>query len=249
MDTKKEVMAEIVGLCFGDGSLIKRPNGQLRFQLRGNITEDREHYNSHILSLFDNFLGKVYVTEYKGENSYYGIYSENQVLCKTLESMGVPVGIKIVLEIPSWIKRNKKYLRRFLRGLIDTDGSVYCMKDYNYPAKGYIKIRLSINSVSLGLMNEINNIFNKAGILSFLIGPYKPKDRRCLPFNKVQIDGPNVVKYFTQIGSKNQKHITKYHIWKRFGFCPPYTSLLQRRKILKGSLNPYSLCGCVRVAK
>ena len=39
---------------------------------------------------------------------------------------------------------------------------------------------------------------------------------------------------------QNPKHITKYLIWKKFGFCPTNTTLEERRKILKGEINPYS---------
>ena len=47
-------------------------------------------------------------------------------------------------------------------------------------------------------------------------------------------------KWMNEIGSKNPKHATKYSVWKTFDFCPPYTSLELRKKILKKEISPYS---------
>jgi len=49
-----------------------------------------------------------------------------------------------------------------------------------------------------------------------------------------------VNKWFDMISSKNPKHLTKYQVWKEFGFCPPHTTLDQRKQILKKEISPYS---------
>ena len=43
-----------------------------------------------------------------------------------------------------------------------------------------------------------------------------------------------------KIGFNNYAKYSKYEVWKKFGFCPPYTTLKQRKKILNGELDPYS---------
>ena len=241
--TKNEKTAEIVGLCFGDGSLTRRHSGKnknkLRFQLRGDIKEDKEHYNAYIKPLFDGIIGKIPTTIYNGKKPYYGICTENIKICDYLVSLGVPVGVKKELKIPNWIIYNKEYLRGFLRGFIDTDGSVFCGKDYNYPEKKHIKIRMSVASISYKIIQEINESLKELGIHNLIMKPYKQKNPNWKNLNKIQIDGPNVVKYFNLIGSKNPKHITKFEVWKKFGFCPPYTTLEQRKKILNSKL-PFS---------
>lgn len=35
----------------------------------------------------------------------------------------------------------------------------------------------------------------------------------------------------------NPVHLTKYDIWKKFGFCPPRTKLQQRIDILEGKID------------
>ena len=40
------------------------------------------------------------------------------------------------------------------------------------------------------------------------------------------------------IGSNNPKHITKFWIWQKWGFCPPRTKLNMRMLILNGLIQP-----------
>ena len=51
---RNEVTAELVGLSFGDGGLTPRKGTRkMRFQLKGHLVEDREHYDNYILPLFN----------------------------------------------------------------------------------------------------------------------------------------------------------------------------------------------------
>lgn len=57
---------------------------------------------------------------------------------------------------------------------------------------------------------------------------------------EIALIGSNALIYTNKIGFNNPVNITKYTIWKKFGFCPPKLSSEERRKILKGDINPYS---------
>jgi len=39
-----------------------------------------------------------------------------------------------------------------------------------------------------------------------------------------------------KIGFNSTKHLTKYEVWKKFGYCPPNTNIRQRKQILEGNL-------------
>jgi len=43
----------------------------------------------------------------------------------------------------------------------------------------------------------------------------------------------------------DEKHLTKYEIGKKYGFCPPNTTILERRNILKGVIDINSYYGAV----
>lgn len=46
---------------------------------------------------------------------------------------------------------------------------------------------------------------------------------------------------FQLIGSHNPKHITKFKIAQKFGYCPTKTTIEQRKQILKGFIDPLSI--------
>ena len=51
----------------------------------------------------------------------------------------------------------------------------------------------------------------------------------------------SIEKWFKEIRPSNPKHITKYLVCKKYGFCPANTTIKQRKEILKKRLNPYTL--------
>ena len=58
--------------------------------------------------------------------------------------------------------------------------------------------------------------------------------------NYLVLRGSNQVDmWMDKIWSSNPVNMTKYLVWKRFGFCPPRTTLHQRKRILSGELNPH----------
>ena len=60
--------------------------------------------------------------------------------------------------------------------------------------------------------------------------------------NQIDINGKkNLEKWMAEIGFSSPKHITKYQIWKKCGYCPPYTTLQERREVLRGERNIQTL--------
>ena len=126
-------LAELIGNAMGDGSL--EAGKRNRFQLRGHETEDREHYQNFIIPVFNEVVAlpvtgrHVKTITYHARNSY-GIAMESRDLVEFLQRCGLPTGVKTELTIPSWISGNVRLVRAFLRGLFDTDGSIYCSRNY-----------------------------------------------------------------------------------------------------------------------
>jgi len=42
------------------------------------------------------------------------------------------------------------------------------------------------------------------------------------------------------VGMKNEVKLSRYRIWKKFGFCPTNLTFLQRSEILKGNLDLFN---------
>ena len=44
--------------------------------------------------------------------------------------------------------------------------------------------------------------------------------------------------WMEKVGSSNPIHLSRYHVWKKFGFCPPKTAMEQRLAMFSGELDP-----------
>lgn len=165
--------------------------------------------------------------------------------------MGLNKGRKAeIVRFPDWAFSNKKLLISILRGIFDSDGCFYCHKSYGkydteFKKKYDCNPRIHITSISKNLMVDISKALKILG--------FHPDNIR---FNKgntnhgknnkdsygIRVSRINeVIKWFeVEKMSSNPKHITKYLIWRKYGVLPSYTKLEERRKILKGTINPYS---------
>lgn len=240
-----EELAEFVGLAFGDGSLIFRKNtDKLRFQLRGDAKSDKQHYLQFVIPLCNKligfpFLGKEVNLIEDRKNNAFGISIESRNIKNFFEQLEVPVGVKDELSIPQWIKQNTKYSLAFIRGLFDTDGTIGYKKNNTAKSNLHMVDRISITSTSAILINGVSEIMQKANLKHY-VRNYKCKTNKKRAY-VVDLYKPHVKRFMSMVGSHNPKHLTKFKIGERFGFCPPYTTLEQREQILKGFIDPLSL--------
>ena len=248
MIERNENAAELVGLSLGDGGLTYRTGTKsLRFQLRGSLKEDREHYDNYVVSLFNKevmlpILGRKVGIVFNKNKGFYGIsVQSNKINCLN-DILDIPIGVKRELSIPGWIKENKEYIKKFLRGFFDTDGSLSCQRNYSIKNnKLHTQIRIYLSCCSKNLIKEIYYLLISLGFKCTLKEDKKLKNRWNNLYSIKISGGIQANRWFEIIGSKNPKHITKYKIWKEFGFCPPYTTLEERKQILKKEISPYSL--------
>lgn len=240
-----EKHAELVGLHYGDGSLIRRKEtNKLRFQLRGDAITDKAHYDTFIIPLCNELIGfpllgrKVRTVRDRKRNCF-GVSIESPQMNDFFRVLGVQVGRKEELSIPDWIKENQEFSKAFVRGLFDTDGCIYYR--VNNTAKTYLnKVGfIEISSTSKNLIEDSSILLSILNIKNY-VRLYKKTngEKDCY---KLNVHRPHVKEFMEIIGSNNPKHLTKYWIWKKFGFCPPRTTPQQREQILKGELNPLSL--------
>jgi hypothetical protein len=90
------------------------------------------------------------------------------------------------------------------------------------------------NLSSKKLIKSIKEILDELEINSVVM--YNLKSRR---YGKISImhkidinDIDNLNKWIKVIGFNNDRHLSKLRMWKVFGYCPPYTNILQREKML-----------------
>ena len=141
------------------------------------------------------------------------------------------------------MESNESVKRAFVRGYFDADGSLgFQKRSYNEEYCEAKKIyhyypRIYIESASRDLINDIENMLDSLGF-------------RCKVYRRTRCSGKysayaivikgatQIDKWMNDIKSSNPVHISKYLVWKKYGFCPPRLALDQRLAILEGKISP-----------
>jgi intein/homing endonuclease len=230
-------MAEILGMHIGDGciSVNKRYS---EYYLGGDITEEVEYHNNWVSKLFNKKImlplyGKEVTYKFHPKVGIYGFHIFDKKIVNFFNNLGIKSGPKLNVQIPKIILSDAYLIKRFLRGLFDTDGNIYF--DKNRSAKNPIN---NCPIIKLGTVSEklCNQVFNELLKLRFhprKKNPYQGKRDKNKVHTVLIYRRGDIKKYIDEIGFKNPKHYTKWLIFKKLGFCPPNTNLKQRQELLK----------------
>lgn len=125
---KDEKLAEFVGIMLGDGNIFSsKKRGIHQIKVTNNSITDREFMINFVKPLIESLFGlKVSLSFDKGRKGMnLRVASEN--LLEFLSSIGLIPGDKIKngITIPNWIKDDNQLLISCIRGLLDTDGTVF----------------------------------------------------------------------------------------------------------------------------
>ena len=120
---KSEDLAEFIGILLGDGSLCRNCI---------SVACDKR-WNDYIIyleKLFNCLFDLSFKVRIHPVKNVVYLYFYSKKLMEILLSLELKRGDKILnkITIPSWIKENSTYMKRCLRGLVDTDGCVYFCK-------------------------------------------------------------------------------------------------------------------------
>jgi hypothetical protein len=233
-----EGISEICGTIIGDGWI---QSNERNMFITGSPTEDKFYYDNYLVPLLNKEIG----LKLKGRNfiswrTYgIGIY-QKQIIHKFLE-IGIPKGKKSkIVFVPKCIRDKKKFFIPLLRGIFDTDGSIYFMKDPNKKSKFHTRPRIRIVSVSERLVKDIKDLSDILNIKysnpSASIWGKNPNPSFIFEINRIE----SINRWWKIVGSNNPAHKTRYKIWKKYGFVPPRTNLNERIRILKRLINPES---------
>ena len=166
-------------------------------RVAGDYSKDKDYHLSFIQPLCRKlFKINVRIREHTINNERF-VCLDSKELVNYLETIGLKSGDKIKNNagIPDWISDNLEFLRPCIRGLIDTDGSVFRMskRDFNL-------IRIGFTSHTPRLLNDTRAAFVKLGF-----NPSKIIDNRNF-FVSRQGD---IVRYIKEIGFSNTKHLKR----------------------------------------
>lgn len=191
-----ECLAEFVGIVLGDGGI---SDHQIAITLH-RITD--KQYGKYI-SILIKKLFNIQVSVYKSPKFLADDYviSRTGLVNYCVEKLGLRKGNKIKnqVDIPEWIKKNDKFLTSCIRGLVDTDGSIYNHK-YSVNGKEYSYKKMDFISLSKPLALSVYNFLKDIGTNP---GYYNKKD--------IKIENvKGLKKYFKVVGTHNPKHLKRY---------------------------------------
>lgn len=188
-------LAEFFGIMLGDGGMTNR---QVMITLHAIDDKAYSNYVSYLMEKLFDVMPRI---SSKKPFKAIMLYVSRSNLSLFLHQNGLKIGNKIEqnVDIPKWILQNKSWARACVRGLIDTDGSVFG-ETHKYKKKRYTYHRIHFVSASKKLRHSVYRV-----LCQFDLKPFLRHNVR-----RVSIEGTDVAKYFEIFGSSNPKH------WKRY---------------------------------
>jgi hypothetical protein len=155
--TQSVELAELVGILLGDGRIT-----DMQVIVYGNLLTEVD-YSRFEAGLFKRLFGiTASVREGKGNTSIVMVSAI--ALVEYLESIGLRRGDKIAqqVSVPSWIFNDTAYIRACVRGLMDTDGSIY-PETKIYKEREYHYVNLCFTTHSQPLAKAMRHMLCELG--------------------------------------------------------------------------------------
>jgi len=176
-------LAEFIGIMLGDGHLTPT---QVTITLG-----KKDEYVDHVTHLIRRIFGitpRVIVSSKRDTVVYFG----SAKIVRWLLEMGLAFNkVKAQVDIPRWVFSKKEYIVRTLRGLYDTDGSIYRLR---------FGVQLSITNRSIPLLRSTRNM-----LCEFKYSPSRLSKGR-IYLTRVE----DLTRFYKEIGFGNRKHIRRY---------------------------------------
>tara|TARA_Y100000310_G_scaffold231700_1_gene234351 strand:- start:44061 stop:44879 length:819 start_codon:yes stop_codon:yes gene_type:complete len=243
-------LAYLMGLHLGDGSMnmYKRKTIDYLISYTGHLIDEEEFHMKIIRTLFKKLFNKktkLILDKRKNHSSLKTYFRSKAILTFFNKSLKLPLGSKKGCKIPKIIlNSNIKIKKYFLKGLADTEFCLTFKKRYRqkhyYPAITFATESEFMHKSVVDLLKELHfGLYSLKNYITYRKG-------KKLKINTVDLNGlSNLNLWFKEIGFNSTKHLTKYQVWKKFGFCPPDTNIIERRNILKGKTDINSYYGLV----
>lgn len=200
---KDRELAEFVGIMMGDGGV-----APYHISITLNSETDKS-YAIFVKRLITKLFGvkpKIYKDPHV---KALDIVVHRKSLVEFCKNIGLKIGNKIKqgLDIPGWILSNTEFTKSCIKGLVDTDGSLF-IHSYKVKDKVYFYPKLSFTSASQSLIKSVRKALIKLGFNARISKSGKD----------VLIESKgDVGKYLQIIGSSNEKFWLKYNKWKVAG--------------------------------
>lgn len=217
---KDSRLAELVGIILGDGSLkLNYSKSQYYCEIALNYVDERK-YVEYVVNLISSiFKIKPFLRISKRDKSVIvRVFRKN--IIEYLVSIGLIPSNKIKnhARVPDWIKRENSWIEEnknewyakykslviaCIKGLFDTDGTIYLIKNLK---KNYFSIGIGFSSGSEYLIRDFKDMCKSIGIQMTKISIY----------NGITKYGTKYTGYSVNTEAKNQVYKFIYEVIKPF---------------------------------
>lgn len=235
-------LAELFGVYVGDGTMSARRDG--RPSLSISASKDEKEWLNHVANLFEQIFH--YRTKVRWDSNVYKILIRTSKICEFFKKAGFSAGRKtLTVRSPKAIMETNDEVtyKAFLKGYFDADGSLTFERK---PYRGRVEFkgiyhyypRIALPSISKDLsLTDIKQMLEAVG-LQYNTCERAPSRKGKNKVYIVAITGAAQLRFWMkEVKSSNPVHLSKYHVWKKFGFCPPRTTLEQKLAMLSGKLD------------
>jgi len=186
-------LAEMIGIILGDGNIYRK---QYALRICGNIKDEEDYLLGHVNGLFHKVFGADLKQYYHRRMNEIILYTYSKFVVSNLEFYGLVSGDKLKndVRIPSWIMNQRGYIIPCLRGLFDTDGSVFFSKG---------KLKIELYSAIPGLQHTVERAMRRLGFSS----SWKNANKRAQTYGIYSRS--DVRMFINTIGFNNPKHKAK----------------------------------------
>lgn len=195
---KNEKLAEVIGAILGDGNVNYYKKGKkigvYQIKIAGDSRLDKDYHMIYLNNLFFELFGlngKEILSKI-GNTRFINFSSKKLVEFFIKEGLKSGDKIENQVTIPEWIWGKNAYLKACLRGLIDTDGSIFKMSN-----KDPKLMRIGFTNHNKTLLEDTRKTFI---ILGF--HPSKIINNRQFYLSRQE----EISKYLKEIGFSNKKH-------------------------------------------
>lgn len=155
--SRSEPLAELVGILLGDGHMS-------RFQVMVYLNQTERRLAEHVRQLIQQLFGILPSIHERPQHHLIVVTASSRSLVEWLVRCGVCAGDKIKhrATIPQWIFRRPVFMQACLRGLIDTDGTLFVHRHqvqgrvYRHMGLGFTSYSSFLLRSTARLMTELN---------------------------------------------------------------------------------------------
>jgi len=185
-------LAEVIGVMLGDGSIyINKKKGIYQIRIAGNVYKEQEYF-LYLYSLFKKLFGITGRFVKRKERGAIYLCFDSMKLVRFFEEIGL---FQIKCGIPQWIWKDHKFLKACIRGLIDTDGSVFRLSQ-----KDPHIVRISFKNKDKTLLEDL-----RYALLQLRFHP-----SQAIHWNISLTRKGDTLRYWREIGFKNPKNRSRF---------------------------------------